>query len=193
MQFELSLEYIEHLKDAIVTKDDAYLKAQLKELYAVDIALVLNRLDTDEANYLYDIIDEDIASDVLLEMEEDKREALLATFSTKEIAEQLDNMESDDAADMINELPEEIQDEVLSHIENIEQASDIADLFIRKNILARMRASSGGPSFLKQPGKRGAVRYYEADLKAWREESEFRNRRAARADDCQGPLGLSTQ
>ena len=128
MQFELSLEYIEHLKDAIVKKDDAYLKAQLKELYAVDIALVLNRLDIDEANYLYDIIDEDIASDVLLEMEEDKREALLATFSTKEIAEQLDNMESDDAADMINELPEEIQDEVLSKIENIEQASDIADL-----------------------------------------------------------------
>ncbi len=128
MQFELSLEFIEHLQDAISKKDVAYLQAQLKELYPVDIALVLNRLDVEEANYLYDIIDEDIASDVLLEMEEDKREALLATFSTKEIAEQLDNMESDDAADMINELPEEIQDEVLSQIEDIEQASDIADL-----------------------------------------------------------------
>jgi magnesium transporter len=128
MQFELSLEFIEHLQDAISKKDVPYLQAQLKELYPVDIALVLNRLDVEEANYLYDIIDEDIASDVLLEMEEDKREALLATFSTKEIAEQLDNMESDDAADMINELPEEIQDEVLSQIEDIEQASDIADL-----------------------------------------------------------------
>ena len=128
MQFELSLEYIERLQEAISKKDDVYLQAQLKELYAVDIALVLNRLDLEEANYLYDIIDEEIASDVLLEMEEDKREALLATFSTKEIAEQLDNMESDDAADMINELPEEIQDEVLSQIEDIDQASDIADL-----------------------------------------------------------------
>ena len=128
MQFELSLEFIEHLQDAISKKDVPYLQAQLKELYPVDIALVLNRLDVEEANYLYDIIDEDIASDVLLEMEEEKREALLATFSTKEIAEQLDNMESDDAADMINELPEEIQDEVLSQIEDIEQASDIADL-----------------------------------------------------------------
>jgi magnesium transporter len=37
-------------------------------------------------------------------------------------------MQSDDAADVINELPEEIQDEVLSHIEDIGQASDIADL-----------------------------------------------------------------
>ncbi len=128
MQFELSLEYLEELKEAIARKDEATLKAQLEELYAVDIALILNRLDVEEANFLYDILDDEMAADALLEMEEEKREALLATFSTKEIAEQLDNMESDDAADVINELPEEIQEEVLSHIEDIEQASDIADL-----------------------------------------------------------------
>ncbi len=128
MQFELSLDYLEYLKEAISNKENSTIKAQLEELYAVDIALILNRLDVEEANYLYDILDEEIAADALLEMEEEKREALLATFSTKEIAEQLDNMESDDAADVINELPEEIQDEVLSHIEDIDQASDIADL-----------------------------------------------------------------
>ncbi|MBL7936790.1 MAG: magnesium transporter [Bacteroidia bacterium] len=128
MQFELSSEYIDHLKNAIAEKNDAHLQEQLKELYAVDIALILNNLNVDEANYLYDILDEELAADCLLEMEEEKREALLATFSTKEIAEQLDNMESDDAADVINELPEAIQDEVLAQIEDIEQASDIADL-----------------------------------------------------------------
>jgi magnesium transporter len=69
-----------------------------------------------------------VAPDVLLELEEDQREELLSTFSVKEIAEQIDNMQSDDAADVINELPEEIQNEVLSQIEDIEQASDIADL-----------------------------------------------------------------
>jgi magnesium transporter len=128
MQFELSLEYINHLKNAIVEKNDAYIKEQLKELYAVDIAIILNRLDLEESIYIYDQIDADLTADVLLEMEDEKREALLSTFSTKEIAEQLDNMESDDAADVINELPENIQDEVLSHIEDIDQASDIADL-----------------------------------------------------------------
>lgn len=128
MQFELNIEYLEQLKNAISQQDDTFLKTQLHELYAVDIALILNQLDVEDASYIYDLLDEEIASDVLLEMEEDKREDLLATFSTKEIAEQLDNMESDDAADVINELPEEIQDEVLSHLEDIEQASDIADL-----------------------------------------------------------------
>ncbi len=128
MQFELNSEYLDQLKTAIAEQNDAFLKSQLSELYAVDIALILNQLDLEDSIYLYDQIDEELSSDVLLEMEEEKREALLATFSTKEIAEQLDNMDSDDAADVINELPEEIQDEVLSHIEDIEQASDIADL-----------------------------------------------------------------
>jgi magnesium transporter len=128
MQFELNSDYLVQLKNAIVQNDAAFIKSQLNELYEVDIALILNQLEVDEANFIYDLLDEEQAADVLLEMEEEKREALLATFSTKEIAEQLDNMDSDDAADVINELPEEIKEEVLSHIENIEQASDIADL-----------------------------------------------------------------
>ncbi len=128
MQFELSIDFLEELKVAISKQDSATLTAQLKELYEVDIALILNRLDLEESIFLYNLIEEDLKANVLLELEEDKREAILATFSTKEIAEQLDNMDSDDAADVINELPEEIQNEVLSQIEDIDQASDIADL-----------------------------------------------------------------
>lgn len=128
MQFELSIEYLDRLKNAIAQQEDEYIKEQLSELYPVDIALILNQLELEDANYIYDLLEEEQSADVLLEMDEEKREELLATFSTKEIAEQLDNMESDDAADVINQLPEDIQDEVLSQIEDIEQASDIADL-----------------------------------------------------------------
>jgi len=128
VQFELSIEYLDRLKNAISQQEDEYIKEQLSELYPVDIALILNQLDLEDANYIYDLLEEEQSADVLLEMDEEKREELLATFSTKEIAEQLDNMESDDAADVINQLPEDIQEEVLSQIEDIEQASDIADL-----------------------------------------------------------------
>jgi magnesium transporter len=128
VQFELSIEYLDRLKNAITQQEDEYIKEQLSELYPVDIALILNQLELEDANYIYDLLEEEQSADVLLEMDEEKREELLATFSTKEIAEQLDNMESDDAADVINQLPEDIQDEVLSQIEDIEQASDIADL-----------------------------------------------------------------
>jgi len=128
MQFELTTEYIDQIKEAIGAKNNKFLHEHLQEMHAADIAIVFNQLEIDEAHYIYDLLDESIAPKVLLELEEDRREELLSTFSTKEIAEQIDNMQSDDAADVINELPESIQDEVLSQIEDIEQASDIADL-----------------------------------------------------------------
>jgi magnesium transporter len=128
MQFELTSIYLNDLKDSIAENNNAVIKEQLKELYPPDIAQILNQLSDKEAAYVYELLDDETAPDVLLELDEDKREDLLATFSTKEIAEQLDNMDSDDAADVISELPEEIQNEVLSQIEDIDQASDIAEL-----------------------------------------------------------------
>ena len=73
-------------------------------------------------------MDEETSSAVLIELKEELREELLASFSSKEIAEEIDNLASDDAADVIHELPEDRQNEVLSHIEDIDQAGDIADL-----------------------------------------------------------------
>jgi magnesium transporter len=128
MQFELTTEYLDKLRDAISGKDDVYLKEQLHELYEPDIAEIINQLRDTEAAYIYGLLDDEIAPNVLLELDDDMRERLLATFSTKQIAEQIDNMDSDDAADVISELPQNIQEEVLSHIEDIEQASDIAEL-----------------------------------------------------------------
>lgn len=128
MQFELTSEILDGLKEAIERKDTAYLKEKLHDLYAPDIALIFNQLNLKEAAYIYELLDDETAPQVLLELDDDKREELLNTFSSKEIAEQLDNMDSDDAADVISELPEERQEEVLAHIEDIEQASDIAEL-----------------------------------------------------------------
>ena len=64
-----------------------------------------------------------------MELEDDLRDQLLDNLSPKEIAEEvLENLESDDAADIVSELPQEVKEEVLSHIEDVEHASDIADL-----------------------------------------------------------------
>ena len=117
------------MQNAVINRDEAFLLAQLKELYPPDIAEILNKIEPGYTKFIYNLLDEQIAADVLVELEEDTREQLLASLTSKEIAEQLiDNMDSDDAADVIAELPDEKQDEVLSHMENAEQASDIVDL-----------------------------------------------------------------
>jgi magnesium transporter len=129
VQFELTEEFLTRLQTAIDSNDTTFVESQLKELYPPDIAEIFNKLQLDQVKFLYNFLDEQIAADVLVELEEDVREEILSSLTSKEIAEQLiDNMDSDDAADVIAELPDEKQDEVLSHMEDSEQASDIVEL-----------------------------------------------------------------
>ena len=81
------------------------------------------------ASFLFDLLEDNIAADVLVGIQEDIREKLLKIHSSKEIAEEfVDNMDSDDAADIISELPENKKQEVLSHLEDQNLANDIVDL-----------------------------------------------------------------
>lgn len=128
MQFELTEYFFTTFRNAIKEQNDNLVIEQLTELYPPDIAEIFNQLKTKEAEYVYNLLDEQLASDVLVELEDDVREDLLSSLTPKEIAEQIDNMESDDAADVIAELSDTMQGEVLSQIEDSEQASDIVDL-----------------------------------------------------------------
>jgi magnesium transporter len=129
MQFQLTTEYLDVLKEAISAGNDAYINNLLQDLHPSDIADIFNELDLEQSKFIYKHLDDEEAGKVLVEMDEDIRERFLASLTSKEIAEQfIDNMESDDAADVIAELPDKVQDEVLSHLEDAEQASDIVDL-----------------------------------------------------------------
>lgn len=130
MQFEVTDSFLTNLRTAISAQNGKSVTEQLKELYPPDIAQVFNNdLDIEEAKYAYKQLNEQIAADVLVELEDDLRESLLASYTSKEIAEQfIDNMDSDDAADVIADMPDARQDEILSHMEDSEQANDIVDL-----------------------------------------------------------------
>ena len=85
--------------------------------------------DTEEAKFIYRLLDNEIAADVLVEMDEDARKELLEMLPSETIAKRfVDYMDTDDAVDLMRELDEDKQEEVLSHIEDIEQAGDIVDL-----------------------------------------------------------------
>ena len=129
MQFELTKDYLDNLKSSIKEDNIEFIAQQGDELHTVDIAEILDELSLEEAKIFYKHLEEEKAADVLIELEEDVRESFLASFSSKEIADQvIENIDSDDAADVIGELPETVREEVISHIENQEQASDIIEL-----------------------------------------------------------------
>ncbi len=129
MQFELTKRYLDDIREKIEGKKTEDLKTILEELHPADITDILEELSVEEAKVLLLCLQNDIAADVLAEMEEDDREELLELLPEEVLATKyIDNMDSDDAADIIGSLPEEKQQKVLSYIHDIEQAGDIVDL-----------------------------------------------------------------
>lgn len=127
--FELTREFIEQIRLLIEQKDEAALTELIKDLHPADIAEIYEELSIEEAKYLYFLIDDDTAADVLIELEEEDRLRFLKALPSEVIARRfIDKMDSDDAADVLSELDEERQREVLSFLDDISVAGDIVDL-----------------------------------------------------------------
>jgi len=126
---EITLKFIKKLSSAVNKNNISKVKELINELHSADIAEILEKVSLNEAQFIYQILDEEKSAEILLEIDDNLREDLLAALSAKEIAEEvIENLESDDAADLIGELSEKKQEEVLSHIEDTEYASNISDL-----------------------------------------------------------------
>lgn len=122
-------EYIDSVKHLIEQKDADKVKELLIDLHPADIAELCNDLNPEEAKLVYRLLDNEVAADVLVEMDEDARKEFLEMLPSETIAKRfVDYMDTDDAVDLMRELDEDKQEEVLSHIEDIEQAGDIVDL-----------------------------------------------------------------
>lgn len=128
MQFKISKEFIQEIEGLIAEKYEREILRRLEDIHFADIAELMNELKGEDAGYLFRILQSEISSEILLELDEEVREKILNNLSAKEIAEELDEMDTDDAVDIISELPEEIKDEVISELEDFEHAKDIVEL-----------------------------------------------------------------
>ena len=128
-QFELSEELVSQIEGLIKADNKEDVSKLVEPLHSADIAEIMNELDTKEAQFLFLLLDEEKAGDVLAEIEEDERQRFIDSFPPEIIAKRfVDNMDTDDAADLVGSMPNEQQQEVLSHMEDLEQAGDIVDL-----------------------------------------------------------------
>ncbi len=128
MRFEITKDFLEKLRQAIVDQNNGWIIEHIHELHFADIADLLDRLSNEEAKYVYFQLSEDVQADVLMELEEDIRDRFLSSLSSKEIADQLENLDSDDAADILGELSDDKIQEVISQMDDDEAAEDIVEL-----------------------------------------------------------------
>ena len=129
MSFELTKPLLDQIQEDVAEGRDTSVLALVSELHPADIASIIDRLGSDEAVYVYRLLDAEAAAEVLLELDEDTREDLLGSLTSREIAEDvLEHIDSDDAADVMAELPEEKQREVIALIDDRTHRADIQEL-----------------------------------------------------------------
>ncbi len=84
-----------------------------ESMHPADVAEVINSVDIEEGKKMFSLLSVDQASDVILELNEDRRKAIIEELFPRRLINLVDRMESDDAADFIGELPENTAKKVL--------------------------------------------------------------------------------
>ncbi|MCH5236383.1 MAG: magnesium transporter [Muribaculaceae bacterium] len=120
---------IEQIEQLVTDGNKEEASREVSELHAADIAELFRKLNLQEAEWLFNLIDDnEKRADVLMELDEDDRKKLLEGMEPEQIGHYIDLLDTDDAVDLIQELDEEDREEVIQHIDDMEQAGDIVDL-----------------------------------------------------------------
>jgi len=129
MSFELTRSLLDGIRSDVAQGRDTAIRSVLAEFHPADVAAVIDQLHLDEAVHVYRLLEGEIAADVLIELNEDLRELLLNSLTSREIAEDvLEHIDSDDAADVMADLSEDKQREVIALLDDQEQREDIQEL-----------------------------------------------------------------
>ncbi len=128
MQFKITTDLLDQIRDLIAQQDVSTLEQLLVDLHFADVAEIIDELNLEEAVFLVKLLDSEKTSEALMELDEDQRDRILNELSPKEIADELEEMNTDDAADILNDLPQEVAQEVINEIADEQHAEDIVDL-----------------------------------------------------------------
>jgi magnesium transporter len=128
IQFELSKEYLEKLKEAIDARDDLFIRSSLENVKSADIASLFYEIDSSDSKYVIEVLSTESGAEIINDLDTDFRQRFLKNFNAEEIADFVNYLDSDDAVDILNEIPVKKREEVIANLESEEQASYILDL-----------------------------------------------------------------
>ena len=80
MAFELTKEVLVEIKDTVASGDEKELLELLSGVHAADVAEIIDQVDLATASIIYGSLEQELAADVLLELDEDLRENRIHFF-----------------------------------------------------------------------------------------------------------------
>src|ERR1700744_1590638 len=125
--FEIDKTDLQRIQTAL-EGTDAELQVVLQEYHASEIAILFERISSDERERIINVLPTDIASEVISEMDEEHRPGeLLISLDPEKRSEIVEELDYDDATDIISQLEEHEQEELLEDLDE-EDASSIRAL-----------------------------------------------------------------
>ncbi len=116
-------EFVDRVLDAVDSGDDSTARELVAPLHPADIADLIELAARDERDGLVKALAEIVDADVLAEMNEHVREALLDALGPDAVARIAGELETDDAVAIIEDLEEDEQRAVLSAMEPDDRAA----------------------------------------------------------------------
>lgn len=128
-KLEITSKFLKQVSTLIKSREQAAIIKIFLEIHPADIAEIIENLNDNEGQYIFEILESQKSADTIIELEDEIRDNFLSELSPKEIAEDLiEKLESDDAVDIISDLSEDKKNKVLTYIEDKSQYNNITDL-----------------------------------------------------------------
>lgn len=127
-QFELSKEYLESLQLGIEQGNVDFIRESLDGANEADIAAILDELSLQESVYVLRLLDNQLAADILIELDDVTLLKVLREIENSEIAAWIELMDSDDGADILNRLSEKDREEVIADFQDKVKSEQVLEL-----------------------------------------------------------------
>lgn len=100
---------------------------KLSKLHPADLADILEEMDSENRNKIFESLDENLAADTLEEIEPEIQADILQTLSQTKAAEVLEAMPNDEIADMLDEVDAETAEKIFMNLEK-DDAEEVREL-----------------------------------------------------------------
>ncbi len=114
--YALSPEFVRAVVEALDARNDEAVRQLVAPLHAADVADLIGLLRPFERRALLAALGEELAPEVLSELDEDVRDGVLQEVEPSVIAEAVAALDSDDAVYLLEDLEEERQQEILAQV-----------------------------------------------------------------------------
>ena len=137
MESEIKQSNLAKLRERLASGRMRGAQVLVSSLHPSELAHLLESLPLEERAVVWEMVDEELGGDVLVEVSEEVRDGLIENMQPEELIAAIEGMEVDDLADLVADLPETLTREVL-------KSMDYQDRERLAQVLAFDEDSAGG-------------------------------------------------